>query len=1495
MTKFFGQDKNVTFFELPVETPLVDQSIVRVQKEEDSKWIESSMAPAEVKAAIEATRVGPISVRELAPIGAESLLKAQIKEGATPEEIADAAAKASEYERLLGQVEAISALDYANIEDPAVSAILFKSEHRRQAVTNELMNLLEAYTPETTMGSVAEFIDSLGYSSWTGILNIPTGITGGGSRHEQLAKEWQRAFTNLDEEEFQKFVQERLSPIRNPGFLMAQEPSYRVIEELEAIEAAGASLWGTEMGVIDAAVSVLDLWAIGDAAVTASKVGRSIVGRLSRRAGTRIATDAALGTDLVVSGGRALARTEAALTGEVRGAPTRIGRRAFTVADDVEDAVILDDIVPSIYRSRVRPAGPSVNTGIVASRIRANSVIARFYDRAINRSFGVSDLPARAKAWANTQGQIIADASSTRLINFDIRESVEYGHEVRQAVLQFGKQGTGVAYDTFDDALKASNNIPNSKVIDLRTSRVATADTGSNQFAVEAVIGVSPRDVAKGIQLDDIAARTWMGKLFGRAHMGADDTLSSIADQGVAGFKGFEQDLKREITNIRKLAGKDLETVDTIMRTLRDLPAPATGGSKSWHTSAQFSDTFRSLTGELPSRKTLQAYESLVELSDFSWWISASDRLVSLYNQSASVVKVMSEDIIGFLNKDVTKSSLKKKGITVVWDVQSQRGIPLSTIADDSRIMVLDRSVKVDRRRYQYAVNFSGKTRVPTLVDAFPYNPGGPRTNRQIKRFVGDNSGEGWATLIGTRTPKESAQAVAEFNRVAEALAKVTTEEKGLTGLSRFWKNDLTRLVRENNNWHKGLTTIDEWVDFAKSRGVSITGKVVDRGRGEKLVKAGIFSGDDYIVNLNLDQYVSYRRHDLALREFGGDIASNIDPVAAITHQFTHAASRGAMMRYRIEHPTAWVKEVMKRAKDDKGIVGDASLHAPLTDEGKVRTWKIIGDTEAHKKLRQEQSVINRRLNAYDGSEASNPLNPVYTSVDKSLSWVGDVYWDLGPGKTKFGSVVGDGIAELFKGTTYLTFGFFTKMADASQFIMQSTHAGAIASISPKNGFKATFIASAIRQMARGEGGEILKAIEPGLKKLAGVDDAAWEAFKKHMFYSGRGYMRGALSEDPTAATLAVSKWDQTKNILSTPFYAGENYSQTVSRTTAFFDVLDSGRYVLDSDEFWNAVVKLDRTYSFGLNKAQASIAQTDRIARVGTQWSSYQLGALETVFSPHTPLTRLQRGRLAMYVTLLWGVAGTGVYEMFPSLEKKVEDTPVVGGVLSHGLDALFEATLGIRPGERIAIKPLTLIERAASLYNGTFWENAPAGVIAVGAAKDFASTMWYLVHGNEAMATMGVERLARTWKVVDNSVMAYNMLMEDVRTNRTGTTTLEADFSASETFFQAVGFTPAQALDLSRRKSVYFDIKRRKAKALDGINDTMKFALKAFDEGNHDVVLDQMRFIGDQLQAWGFSPTMRLEILNEAFRRAGDDNTTRMFFTLYQEELLNTGRMNY
>jgi hypothetical protein len=39
----------------------------------------------------------------------------------------------------------------------------------------------------------------------------------------------------------------------------AQEPSYRVIEELEAIEAAGASLWGTEKGVAEAILSLLVL------------------------------------------------------------------------------------------------------------------------------------------------------------------------------------------------------------------------------------------------------------------------------------------------------------------------------------------------------------------------------------------------------------------------------------------------------------------------------------------------------------------------------------------------------------------------------------------------------------------------------------------------------------------------------------------------------------------------------------------------------------------------------------------------------------------------------------------------------------------------------------------------------------------------------------------------------------------------------------------------------------------------------------------------------------------------------------------------------------------------------------------------------------------------------------------------------------------------------------------------------------------------------------
>ena len=1444
----FLQDANPGgFLNEEATSPLPLEGVLSTQRKEQDKWVSTGLTEAELEGLRQANLVANmyISEEELAPAGVESfnpLLAKALQDEAGTSGVQDAFLKEQEVKNTLLRAGQLTSVERALAVDPQIAAQLYKIESRAERMRNILLDKAEEFE-DGAAGKVLELIDMVAYDSWAGMRDVVTLLSGEGSELSTLSDEWEVALRTMDDGELEEFLSSRLEDITS-GWASGDEPKWRIIRELQALDAAGAVLWDEELGVLYGVMSAIDIATLGTtAAITGSRALRSAIGRLRSTAGTTMASEAAAGTSLVVRGGLdgeildpilGIEDLRSAVPGTGPG-PTR-PRRPF-VRDDVEDAVIIDDIMPRAYTSRtVNPNVPPVSAGYVASQFATNRFIQQFLNIQSKFGFGTFDISEAATRWATSEGQRLGRATQSGVIDFDVDIS-----DIQQAkvTFKFGKDNS-LPFTDIITAQKVAETIPNARVV----------PSGRNQWVIEAETLVPVKSTIDPLDLTEVKNKTWIGRTFGRASRGSSSFMSNLADASDFGALGFKETFKTALRDINRLSRKDINTIDDILTTLRDTPVG--DNPRTWLTADQFANAYKHARGTYPSREVIQAYETAVEMSDFAWWVKANERLTSLANQKSVVVRVNGQDVFAHppTHREGVPGLKKKTGPIWVWDVAQNRRVNVKSVRDEAPLLQLSTP---SRDGSTYITGFVGNTRVPTLNDAFPYNAGGPRSNPGITWFVGNNDGN-WATLIGARSERDARKAVEQYNRIVDAVAQGGSTAR------------INQVIRQNRDWNPKIENLSDWEEFIASRGIKKDQKVDARARGERLGSV-VRTEDQSIVDLNLEAYISYHRHDVALKEFGGELVENPNPLLAILTQYDSMISRGAQTQYRITHPSAWVK-ALERAVEN-GEISVPPLVGPMTDEMKVRTIDlsdIKGDVA--RKLRQEQSVINRRLDQFSGSASATVFATLGVGASNAAEWAVEQVHNLTPRGGNFARYMKETFVDQGN-NKLLSLGFYQRMATPDQFIIQSLHLIPISLISPVNGPRAMTFATAVRNAARRGNNQEWNLVAKNLAKNLGISDQQMAALTEHMFASGRGYMRGAIAEDP-AGGVGRSLLGTTKTVVSYPYYAGENFAATLSRVTAFFDTID--RYPttpLNSRAFWNAVQERDRVLSFGLNNAQRSIAQSDSSLRVVTQWTSYPFRQIESMFF-EKGLSPTERARLIAGTTMMWGVAGLGMSKLSAEIQEQLGvDMPFLSAILVDGVDTAIDGLLGVKIGDRAGFNPVELIERGYKTFADPF-QTVPAFDMIRGITNPVLDGLANFGSGRWSLLSHDAQTLARAWKIVDSPWMAYTMMMEDARISRTGGS-LEKEFTGIQEFFQAVGIKPSEATDFQRISNLNFSAKNRKIKAIEQATPVFKMALDAQAEGNDRKAYQLFKDADAIVQAYGLSPTRMAEVREEIFYRAG------------------------
>jgi len=1390
-----------------------------------------------------------------------------VEEGASLEELQEASAKKDEIDRVLRRVEEVTSVDLALANDPNVHHTLFRIENRRGRISKTLLDMAEEFKGGA-LDTVLETVDQLGYDTYlevTGFLGL---LGGEGTEVSTLSDEWLLALRTYDEDSFDEFVRTRMETISNGG-VVGEDPAWRVMRELQALDSAGAVAWDEDAGRVYGALAAVDIATLGvSGAVTGWRAGRSVLGRLRSSAGTEVATEAAVNTDLVVRGGLDGELIDAVPTIEdfSSGATPRKSR----IGDDVIDAEFIDDMVPSAAGTKVRPNGktpPPVSAASVGQAFNENIFVRQFLNRQSRHSFGTADVLQSAEDWAKVEARRMSLASGVRAVDYDVSLA---GIGRATVKFSFGKSN-GKPFKTFGAAVEHAKSLPNSSIIDSRTGVKVTSPSKSNQYMVQTDINVPLRETVGPTDLSEVTSRTFLGTLFGRADLGSSTFMSNLADFADAGAAGFQKDFQKFIKSSLKLSKGDTQVIDTILTTLRDTPTG--GNARTWLTTAEFGDAYRALKGKYPSRDTIKAYETTIQMSDFSWYVMANDRLRILANQKASVVRIGDTDILSFPADRTVKDLKTEAGPVWVWDASRGQRVNVKTLGDNTRILALGHKTKDGS---EYVANFGNDTRRPDLEDAFPYNAGGPRSNAEITWFVGNNDSN-WSTLIGARSQRDADLAVQEFNTVADAIRRIVGDDETMISyMTKQQRKRIDDLVRVNNKWNPDLEDASDFIEFAQTRGVPANKAVNRRGRGERLGHV-ITVNDKSLVDMNLETYISFHRHDQALLEYGGAKASNPDPLLAIHRQFNSMVTRGAQTQYRMNHPTAWTKAVDRAVGN--GDIPEITITHPMSDEMKVRNIKIEGNSVTARKLRQEQSRINRRLDMFEGSQSATVFDHVGKGASRSSQWAVEELHNLHPRAGVVGSIIKKGGVDNLS-NTLLSLGFFQKMADPSQMFLQSAHFIPVVAMSPKNGARATGFASIIRQAARSGDPNAWTALARGIKTLTGISDSDLKALTEHMFDSGRGYMKGSIAEDPSAG-LSNSMLGKAKDIVTSPYYAGENFGATVSRVAAFLDIRDKFPSLsTDSREFWNAVQALDRDYSFALNKSQKSVVQSDPITRVATQWTSYQLRLIETVLFNNN-LSKKQRGSLAAATTIMWGLGGMGMYQTGAYISNNVGMPSWLSDVVLSGADVAFDNLLGVKVGDRLAFNPIELYERARTNPADTI----PAFSIVAETAGSVLTIFQNIGAESWGLLSHDVTTLARAWKLVDNGVMAWGMAMEDVRRTKSGQR-LHQDFTPMQVFLQAVGIRPSEAVDLGLNTSLVFDVRKRKDRAINQALPIMRLAVEAGERGEYGKAMQFGRDVDATLKAYNLSSAYLAEARETVFNKVGYDRINWLSLELTKAE---------
>lgn len=977
------------------------------------------------------------------------------------------------------------------------------------------------------------------------------------------------------------------------------------------------------------------------------------------------------------------------------------------------------------------------------------------------------------------------------------------------------------------------------------------------------------------------------------------EALSTAAQRAEAGASKLLSVFNKEAEKINRLSANERNRLSFITQ-LRD--GSGTAARKDWYSSEEFVQEYSARYGEQPSQKLVEAYDATVTISDAAWLLKDTN----IFKQYVAA---------GYKSIDTGSGVFRPA-----------KEIPAGSVPADARILDMEFNAnllkselrgetvtfyKLDRAMddgTQYVVNPSVVKEIDPF-DVFGYNAGGPRVNPEARYFVVTGKDNRLKTLLTARTEKQAKTARNQIENIRQA---------ELNG------NLSDDIIRANNDWNPELQTVEQFEEFARVHRWRFTeefsvaykqrdGAVIDEALGDGSIEERMSMFDFAQTDA--------RRNDTVLPDYGGGSAYNVDTVTAVQQQFASVANKFAFNVYTQKAMVGWVTTI-KNSKELQALVKFPDNVHPNDYRNLFLRAEITGNDSISNRLREIRNIERRRMGI--DSEIGQAMTHFGERVAEYVFDLGEnkVARKLGVRSDFVQNTIMEPSSALLRVGFATAFGFF----NFSQLLVQSIHSVAIAAIS-KQGVKGASMAFTLRGLYH----QSPEVVEEGLKRAArqyGYTPEKMREIYDYIRTSGRDVIEGEAVELGTGAEFGVSGFKGQAMDLSTldrvlynstrfgraamdkglTFYrTGERASRMTGTYTAVAEYIQKfPERSLLSEHARNWITRRDQDLTFNMTTASRGFGQSG-VMRVPTQWLSYNLRAMETIFVGRG-FTAGERARLAGILTAFYGLSGFGaeraaeeIAEMLGIDQDSAAFTTLKWGVIDGMMDALLpegEGDVG-RVGTGLAPR-LSVIQGMKQLYTdvtqGRFVEvvAGPSGQIGGSLVESFVNVFGGLLSNRPYTLREDVIELIRQPSGLDNFAKAIGIWTNGLYVSKSGVS-IPTQMSPTEGLLAFFGVGSLKQTEWYTTQTQVFTDERQLSTFRREMNRKSEVAYRYLQSDNENVVrrgLELLAEIDAQIAFSGFSPQIQ-QSLRRSVATQDEEQFNRTIQRLLRYDMQAAGRL--
>ncbi len=1155
-------------------------------------------------------------------------------------------------------------------------------------------------------------------------------------------------------------------------------------------------------------------------------------------------------------------------------------------ANKVAETIHLRDVDPTntadLQSTAVNLSNPVVKPSIGFSQRleKTNSILKRTVERIRGGAVPTAESAIKFDSVLKEAAEKFSQTFKVNVYDVGVTDLNEQSKAVD---FYLGKNTDGLPFKPLDDGSVPSGA---QKVADRIGGEVVPLDP--EDLSLGFVVKVSENlDASKGLKGGfniKLAQTKWsqiLGKVFDNNLVGSPaardvQELNEIAlrSQSASKYLAFEGKKQQDI--IGRLNFEDTKTLDTILSEFRD--GPDSIGRQSWN-EAEFSSAWKTLTGETPSVKVVDAFKAAESLSDASYYFKAMETMKN------------------FIMKGFKNSVEVEDGIFI----PAKRKV-LSDLAGDAKVFDYLNNVKLfakeiddiprDSVVWELSQPWNGQDFVvlPSRVrpvdprDVLGYSAYGRRTNPNVKYFIFLKGDRGLKTVLGAFSDSSAQTATRQLRKIQEAYRTGGIADEAIT-----------KTIQVSNDWNPSINTkadMDEWlleneIDildgdlFSKKRDDSIEDPFDKVFNGESAV--------DYVDN-------AQARSKTILTEYGGGKAYNPSPLQSIVDQYGTEAHRYANSFYTLKSMQGWIEQL--RIMREEGINISVSVPDNIgpSDYRKLfLNTKVEGSSPAANRMRYLQNTIKRRLGM------SSPIEETLSQVADGLS---EQLYDAWGIKVQAGDV----------SKPLLKTGFFSAFAfNLSQAYLQSSQIINIVAITGTNiGFKAGAGSIALRKLVSLT--DDIAVEEAGLTNFAKAMDIA-DGDAKEIAELFRETLPNVVMGDSielgtgvnggrsTGAMFGKTGFQATKvgkaifDVGLIPFNFGESTAKSTAFLAASLEFKKANPTLsLLSESGRNYVARRTETLTQNMSNTSRSALQSG-VGKVPTQWLSYFFRTMEQVFVGRD-LSGIERARLGFFTLPFFGFTGLGmgfttekVAEYF-DLDPNDESDRALFITLKYGIiDGFLNhyTPFDVALSERMAPLPAIF-----DIYEKFTEENVlsavggPSGSIVYTGGEALFNLMSNVANGYTSTLTEDSLRVLRNFSGINSVAKAAGIVSDGVYRNRKGIR-VPVEVDLTDAIISLTGFTPRQVTEFYAQSGRVYklnkDFKAVRKEVLE--KSKLAWSIYADDPKRASSILDDAKTIVSKSP---MTYDKKIELLRLLSPKA--DDLSYIYNTLYQNDKSNAAK---